>query len=101
VLCRVLAILNSFRPSDSTRRHSTTTHPILPQAFRTATKWAVWQAYEKAAVQVLEPIMAVEIETPNEFQSQAIALVSKRRGAIRETQLQDGDSMKVRRRSAV
>ena len=52
-------------------------------------------------VQVLEPIMAVEIETPNEFQSQAIALVSKRRGAIRETQLQDGDSMKVRRRSAL
>lgn len=68
----------------------------MAQAFRTATKWAVWQAYEKAAVQVLEPIMAVEIETPNEFQSQAIALVSKRRGAIRETQLQDGDSMKVR-----
>ena len=37
----------------------------------------------------------VEIESPAEFQSQAIALVSKRRGAIRETLLQDGDSIKV------
>ena len=30
-----------------------------------------------------------------EFQSQAIALVSKRRGAIRETLLQEGDAVKV------
>jgi elongation factor G len=72
-------------------------HPVdsNENAFRSAALWAVRQAYEKAGAQVLEPIMNVEIESPAEFQSQSIALISKRRGAIRETLLQDGDSVKV------
>eukprot|EP00455_Lapot_gusevi_P020233 TRINITY_DN214_c0_g1_i5.p2 TRINITY_DN214_c0_g1~~TRINITY_DN214_c0_g1_i5.p2 ORF type:complete len:100 (-),score=46.87 TRINITY_DN214_c0_g1_i5:129-428(-) len=41
--------------------------------------------------------MNVEVEIPNEYQGNAIGILSRRRGAIRDTQLQpDGDILVIR-----
>lgn len=51
-------------------------------AFKTAMVQAIRQAFVKANPCVLEPVMSVEVEVPNEFQGTAIAEVNRRRGMI-------------------
>jgi len=51
-------------------------------AFQAAARGAFKQAYEKAKPVIQEPIMKVEIETPNEFQGPCMGLINQRRGII-------------------
>ncbi|RAW42156.1 Elongation factor [Phytophthora cactorum] len=58
-------------------------------AFRTAMVLAIRQAFLKANPCILEPVMAVEVEVPNEFQGTAIAEVNRRRGLINSSDADD------------
>lgn len=51
-------------------------------AFRIASRQAMRQAIRKASPVLLEPIMKVEVETPDEFQGSVIGDLSSRRGVI-------------------
>jgi len=51
-------------------------------AFQAAAQGAFWQAYEKAAPLILEPIMKVSVEGPAEFAGPILASINKRRGTI-------------------
>jgi len=51
-------------------------------AFQAAARGAFKQAYEKAKPVIQEPIMKVEIESPNEFQGPCMGLINQRRGII-------------------
>lgn len=51
-------------------------------AFQTATRAAFRDIYPKAGPVILEPIMKVAIETPNEFQGSVMGLLNQRRGII-------------------
>ncbi len=51
-------------------------------AFKTAAIQAYREAYAKAAPQILEPIMKVEVQTPEEFQGSVIGGLNQRRGVI-------------------
>ena len=51
-------------------------------AFQTAARDAFINAYHRAKPVIHEPIMKVEIETPNEFQGACMGLVNQRRGFI-------------------
>ncbi|TYZ66071.1 hypothetical protein PybrP1_011276 [[Pythium] brassicae (nom. inval.)] len=59
-------------------------------AFKTAMVQAIRQAFMKAEPCILEPVMSVEVEVPNEFQGTAIAEVNRRRGLINSS---DADEM--------
>jgi len=56
-------------------------------AFEIATRAAMREACEKAGVKLLEPIMNVEIVTPQEFVGGIIGDVNSRRGQIRDQQM--------------
>lgn len=62
-------------------------------AFQTAGRSAFREAYEKAGPTILEPVMAVEIETPTEFQGAVIGNLSSRRGMITQTSERETDSI--------
>ncbi|CAM2007436.1 elongation factor G [Acanthopleuribacter pedis] len=51
-------------------------------AFRTASRQAMKQAIAKAKAVLLEPIMKVEVESPQEFQGNVVGSLSSRRGII-------------------
>ncbi len=51
-------------------------------AFRIASRQAMRQAIKKASPVLLEPLMKVEVETPDEFQGTVIGDLSSRRGII-------------------
>ncbi len=51
-------------------------------AFRLAASGAVREAVRKAKPQLLEPVMAVEVETPGEAQGDVIGDLNRRRGSI-------------------
>jgi elongation factor G len=51
-------------------------------AFQTAARDAFRQTFAKANPIVLEPIMKVAVETPNEFQGAVMSLLNQRRGII-------------------
>jgi elongation factor G len=55
------------------------------RAFQSAGRMAFREAYAKARPTILEPLMKVEIQTPNEFQGAVIGNVSQRRGVITGT----------------
>lgn len=59
-------------------------HPVdsSDMAFRIASRAAFREAYAKAAPVVLEPVMKVEVESPEEFQGNVIGGLNKRRGLI-------------------
>lgn len=61
-------------------------------AFKTAMVQAIRQAFMKANPCILEPVMAVEVEVPNEFQGTAIAEVNRRRGMINSS---DADELQT------
>lgn len=53
-------------------------------AFKVATIFAMKNAFEKASPILLEPIMDVEIATPDEFQGDIMGDLNRRRGQINE-----------------
>lgn len=60
------------------------THPVdsSEMAFKTASIQAVREAYMKAKPVILEPIMKLEVSTPDEFQGVCVGLINQRRGII-------------------
>ncbi|MBN1982794.1 MAG: elongation factor G [Chitinivibrionales bacterium] len=62
-------------------------HPVdsSDNAFMNAAIGAFRQAYNKAKVKILEPIMKVNIEGPAEFQGNVLATINQRRGIIIST----------------
>ncbi|XP_071949646.1 elongation factor G, mitochondrial-like [Antedon mediterranea] len=59
-------------------------------AFRLAAIGALKQAMNKAQCHLLEPIMAVEVNAPDEFQGPVIASINKRQGVITGTEGGEG-----------
>eukprot|EP00899_Mesostigma_viride_P018051 jgi/Mesvir1/26247/Mv05725-RA.1 len=51
-------------------------------AFKLASLYAFRKAYEKAAPNVLEPIMEVEVRVPGEFQGTVVGNITRRKGTI-------------------
>ncbi len=63
-------------------------------AFRIASRQAMRQAVKNANPVLLEPIMKVEVETPNEYQGFVIGDLSSRRGIIEGSETNDnGDAI--------
>lgn len=59
-------------------------------AFRIASRMAIREAVKAANPCILEPIMKVEVETPNEFQGFVIGDLSSRRGVILGSETSEG-----------
>ena len=59
-------------------------HPVdsSDMAFKLAARTAFRQAYEQANPVILEPVMRVEVETPEEFSGTVLGGINKRRGMI-------------------
>lgn len=55
-------------------------------AFQSAARGGFLEAYKKAKPVIMEPIMKVVIETPNEFQGACMGLINQRRGIIQGSQ---------------
>jgi len=51
-------------------------------AFRICTRQALRQIFHKAAPQLLEPIMKIEVNTPDEYMGDIISDINRRRGKI-------------------
>jgi len=65
------------------------------QAFQAASQGAFEKFYEEAQPVVLEPLMAVEVTYPSEFQPQTLQTINGREGSISNTQAISGDSSVV------
>jgi elongation factor G len=52
------------------------------QAFKTASIMAFREAYDKAKPTIMEPIMKVEVQAPEEFQGAVMGQINQRRGVI-------------------
>jgi elongation factor G len=61
-------------------------------AFKLAAKYAFTQGFNAAKPQVLEPVMGVEVQAPQEFQGTVISLLNKRRAQLQGS---DADDMYV------
>jgi elongation factor G len=59
-------------------------------AFQAAARGAFTETYHKAKPQILEPIMRVSVEGPNEFQGAFVKTVMQRRGLIVGTTEEEG-----------
>tara|TARA_B100000749_G_scaffold280897_1_gene280789 strand:- start:63420 stop:65534 length:2115 start_codon:yes stop_codon:yes gene_type:complete len=59
-------------------------------AFRICAIAAFRQAYEKASPTALEPLMALEVSAPEEFQGNVMGQINQRRGIISGTTTQEG-----------
>lgn len=55
-------------------------------AFQAAARGGFLEGYAKAKPVIMEPIMKVVIETPNEFQGSCMGLINQRRGIIQGSQ---------------
>ncbi|MFX0201440.1 MAG: elongation factor G [Candidatus Hodarchaeota archaeon] len=68
-----------------------TYHPVdsSEMAFRTAARDAFIEAFKKSRPCLQEPVMAVEVETPTEFQGPVVGDLNSRRGIILETESRD------------
>jgi len=60
------------------------------QAFKTASLMGFREGYEKAKPVVLEPIMNVEVQAPEEFQGSVVGQLNQRRGIIQATETVEG-----------
>jgi elongation factor G len=58
-------------------------------AFAIAAEKAFQQGYSHAAPVILEPIMAVEVEAPSEFQGGIVGGLNRRRGVVQNTEVVD------------
>jgi elongation factor G len=67
-------------------------HPVDSSeiAFRTAALMGFREAYLAAKPTILEPIMRVEIQFPEEFQGAVLGQINQRRGTIISTEKQEG-----------
>jgi elongation factor G len=67
-------------------------HPVDSSeiAFRTAALMGFREAYERAKPTILEPIMRVEVQFPEEFQGAVLGQLNQRRGTIISTEKQEG-----------
>lgn len=67
-------------------------HPVdsSEQAFKTAGLMAFRQAYEKAGPTVLEPMMKLETQAPEEFQGTVMGQINQRRGMITNSTTNEG-----------
>ena len=67
-------------------------HPVDSSdiAFQEAARGAWRESYQKAAPQILEPVMKVEVEGPAEFQGGVVGILLQRRGLIIGTTDADG-----------
>lgn len=59
-------------------------------AFRLASMAAIRESYMEAGPQVLEPIMKVEVQAPEEFQGTVIGQLNQRRGIILNSETNEG-----------
>lgn len=59
-------------------------------AFMLATHGAIKEVFENGAWQILEPIMSVEVNAPEEFQGTVIGQLNKRHGIITGTDGTEG-----------
>jgi elongation factor G len=66
-------------------------------AFKLAATYALRAAYNDAAPTVLEPVMAVEVTTPTEFQGAVIGDVNRRKGVVHSSEA-SGDDVVVEAR---
>lgn len=60
-------------------------------AFKTAGKQCMRESLKKAAMVLLEPIMKLEIEAPDEFQGSITGHLSSKRGVISNTETKEGN----------
>ncbi|HVP62137.1 MAG TPA: elongation factor G [Myxococcaceae bacterium] len=60
------------------------------QAFKTAAIMAFREGYEAAKPTILEPIMKVEVQAPEEFQGSVVGQLNQRRGTILSTENREG-----------
>ena len=60
------------------------------QAFKTASLMGFREGYEAAKPVILEPIMNVEVQAPEEFQGQVVGQLNQRRGVIQSTETVEG-----------
>jgi elongation factor G len=60
------------------------------QAFKTAALMGFREAYEKAGAAVLEPIMKLETQAPEEFQGGVMGQINQRRGVILNSTTNEG-----------
>jgi len=60
------------------------------QAFKTAAIMAFREGYEAARPTILEPIMKVEVQAPEEFQGSVVGQLNQRRGTILSTENSEG-----------
>jgi elongation factor G len=67
-------------------------HPVDSSeiAFRTAALMGFREAYERAKPTILEPIMRVEVQFPEEFQGAVLGQINQRRGTIISTEKLEG-----------
>jgi elongation factor G len=59
-------------------------------AFKTAALMGFREGFDRAKPVILEPIMKVETEAPQEFQGSVVGMINQRRGMIVETTTEDG-----------
>ncbi len=60
------------------------------QAFRTAALMAFREGYAEAKPTILEPVMKVEVQAPEEFQGTVVGQLNQRRGTILTTESAEG-----------
>jgi elongation factor G len=60
------------------------------QAFKTAAIMAFREGYEAAKPTILEPIMKVEVQAPEDFQGSVVGQLNQRRGTIISTENREG-----------
>jgi len=60
-------------------------------AFKLAALSAFRQVYERAGPKILEPVMAVEITVPTEFQGTVIGNINRRKGTIKDSTTEGDD----------
>jgi elongation factor G len=67
-------------------------HPVDSSeiAFKTAALMGFREAYRRAKPTILEPIMLVEVQFPEEFQGTVMGQISQRRGTILSSEKQEG-----------
>ena len=59
-------------------------------AFRIAAMAAIREVYDKARPTILEPIMKLEVQAPEEFQGSVMGQVNQRRGVIQGSSTMEG-----------
>jgi elongation factor G len=66
-------------------------------SFQLAMQYAIRTAVKAAGPQILEPIMALEVDAPSEFQGTVIAGLNKRSGLIMSNELnEDGSNVQIK-----